>query len=122
MLYSIDSGKKITRIPYLQDYKRWRSRLTDTEYDAIYKELMFQISGSKIKTSSWIPGSDWTGTVYQPIYDKACDQDVNASAKFFGLIVWHVFMEHDEWWSFGRFQLGNIPIDGLTYFRIDDPN
>ena len=122
MLYSIDSGKKITRIPYLQDYKRWRSRLTDTEYDAIYKELMIQISGSKIKTSSWIPGSDWTGTVYQPIYDKACDQDVNASAKFFGLIVWHVFMEHDEWWSFGRFQLGNIPIDGLTYFRIDDPN
>ena len=122
MLYSIDSGKEITRIPYLRDYKRWRSRLSDTEYDAIRKELMLQISGSEIKTSSWIPGSDWTGTVYQPIYDKACDQDVNASAKFFGLIVWRVFMDHDEWCSFGRFQLGNIPIDGLTYFRIDDPS
>lgn len=122
MLYSIDTGKIIKKIPYFQDYKKWRNRLTDAEYTAIYEELRSHILGSEIETSSWIPGSDWTGTVYQPIYDKACDQDVNTSAKFFGLIVWHVFMEHDEWWSFGRFQLGNIPIDGLTYFRIDDPN
>ena len=121
MLYSIDSGKKISRIPYLRDYERWRSRLTDAEYNAIYDELMSHITGSEIKTSSWIPGSDWTGTVYQPIYDKACSQDENASAKFFGLILWHVFMEHDECWSFGHYKLNNIPIDGLTYFRIDEP-
>ena len=121
MLYSIDTESEITNIPHKRDYNRWRSHLTDAEYNAIYNELMSHISGSEIKTSSWIPGSDWTGTVYQPIYDKACNQDENASAKLFGLILWHVVMDHDEWWSFGRFQLSNIPIDGLTYFRIDKP-
>ena len=83
---------------------------------------MSRISGSEIETSSWIPGSDWSGTVFQPIYEKACNQDESAAAKFFGLILWHVVMEHEEWWSFGRYKLGNIPIDGLTYFRIDKPN
>ena len=122
MLYSVDTGSEITKIPHFRDYERWCSRLTDAEYNAIYDELMSRISGSEIETSSWIPGSDWTGTVFQPIYEKACNQDENAAAKFFGLILWHVVVEHDEWWSFGRFQIGDIPIDGLTYFRIDEPN
>lgn len=121
MLYSIDTGNEIARIPHLRDYEKRRSRLTAAEYTAIYNELASRISGSEIETSSWIPGSDWTGTVYQPIYEKACNQDVNASAKFFGLILWHVFMEHEEWWSFGRYKFNNIPIEGLTYFRINDP-
>ena len=122
MLYSVDTGSEITKIPHFKDYERWRSRLTDAEYNAIYDELMSRISGSDIETSSWIPGNDWTGTVFQPIYEKACNQDESAAAKFFGLILWHVVMEHDEWWSFGRFQIRDIPIDGLTYFRIEKPN
>ena len=121
MLYSIDTESEITKIPHKRDYDRWHSRLSDDEYNAIYDKLKHRIFGSKIETSSWIPGNDWTGTEYQPIYDKACNQDENASAKFFGLILWHVVMEHDECWSFGRYQLGDIPIDGLTYFRIDKP-
>lgn len=122
MLYSVDNGRKITKIPHPHDYNRWHNRLTDDEYKAIYDELMSRISGSDIETSSWIPGSDWTGTVFQPIYEKACNQDENASAKFFGLILWHVVMQHEEWWSFGRYKLNDIPIEGLTYFRIAEPN
>lgn len=121
MLYSIDTQSEITKIPHKRDYDRWQSRLSDVEYKAIYDELMSRISGAEIETSSWIPGSDWTGTVFQPIYEKACNQDENASAKFFGLILWHVVMEHDEWWSFTRLQLGDIQIEGLTYFRINKP-
>ena len=95
MLYSVDTDSEITKIPHIRDYERWCSQLTDAEYNAIYNELMSRISGSEIETSSWIPGSDWTGTVFQPIYEKACNQDENASAKYFGLILWHVVMEHD---------------------------
>ena len=40
MLYSLDTGSEITSIPHLKDYKRWRSGLTDAEYDAIYNELL----------------------------------------------------------------------------------
>jgi hypothetical protein len=56
--------------------------------------------------------------VFQPIYEKAWHEDENAAAKFFGLILWHVVMEHEEDWSFGCYQQAGIPIEGLTYFRI----
>lgn len=121
MLYSIDTGSFIKTIPHRKDYDRWRKSISDEDYQAIYDELRTLISGSEIKTSSWIPGSDWTGTVYEPIYFNACNEDEVASAKFFGLIVWHVFLEHEYVWSFGRYKLGDIPIAGLTYFRIHLP-
>lgn len=122
MLYSIDSDDYISSIPHRRDYDRWRRGITDAEYQAIYDELNSRISGSEIETSSWIPGSDWTGTVFQPIYEKACQYDEGAAAKFFGLILWRVVMEHEEVWAFGRYKLGDIPIEGLTYFRIDRPD
>lgn len=122
MLYSIDSQSYIKNIPHRADYDRWRSGLTDAEYQAIYDELNSRISESQIETSSWIPGSDWTGTVFEPIYEKACQYDERASAKFFGLILWHVVMEHKEVWSFGKYKLGEVPIEGMTYFRIDKPD
>ncbi len=121
MLYSIESDSCITKIPHKADYDRWRAGLSDNEYEAIYNELNSRISGSKIETSSWIPGSDWTGTVFEPIYDKACQCNKESAGKFFGLILWHVVMEHDDAWAFGRYKLGETPIEGLTYFRIDNP-
>ena len=122
MLYSLDSEEYIKRIPHRSDYERWRRGISDAEYQAIYDHLRSMLDVAKIETSSWIPGSDWTGTVYQPIYEKACLYDEHASAKFFGLILWHVVMEHDKVWSFGRYKLGDIPIEGLTYFRINPPS
>ena len=121
MLYSLDSGgppQKITTIPHKNDYDIWRSRLTDEEFQAIYDNLYSRISDSEVETSSWMPGSDWTDTVFQPIYEKACRHDHEAAAKFFGIIVWRVFMEHDEAWSFGKYMLNGVPIEGHTYFRI----
>jgi len=121
MLYSIDSESFIDTIPHRPDYDRWRKRISDTDFDAICDELNSRIGGKEIETSSWIPGADWTGTVFQPIYEDACDYDATAAAKFFGLIVWKVFRDHDDTWSFGRYKLRDIPIAGLTYFRIDRP-
>lgn len=42
----------------------WRSRLSDAAFNAIYDELHSRIDGSDIQTSSWIPGSNWEGTVF----------------------------------------------------------
>jgi hypothetical protein len=121
MLYSIDSGSYITSIPHKKDFERWRSRLTDSEYRTITEELNRRIDGSEIQTSSWIPGKDWSITVFAPIYDGACLQDEQVSAKFFGLILWHVMMEHPDTWAFGRYAKEAIPIEGLTYFKINPP-
>lgn len=72
MLYSIDSDSFIKKIPHRAEYDQWRQRINDADYQAIYDELNARISGSEIETSSWIPGSNWQGTVFQPIYEDAC--------------------------------------------------
>jgi hypothetical protein len=119
MLYSIDSDEYITNIPHKQDYDRWRSRLTEAEYEAIINELNSMIGDEEVKTSSWMPGNDWSGTVFDPIYSRACKCDESASAKFFGLLLWEVMLNHPSVWSFGRYEKDGIPIEGLTYFKIE---
>jgi len=118
MLYSIESNEEIKHIPYKKDYDRWRCKLADSEYQAIIHELSSKIHGTEIQTSSWIPGDDWTDTVYDPIYVKACNQDPVASAKFFGLLVWEAMLQDDSHWAFGRYEKDGIPIEGLTYFKV----
>lgn len=121
MLYAIESNTEITTIPHRRDFDRWRKKLSDVEYQAIVDELNGRIDGTEIQTSSWIPGSDWYGTVFQPIYENACDYSAQSSALFFGLIVWKVFMDRPEWWSFGRYEKDGRQISGMTYFQINPP-
>ena len=119
MLYAIETKQRIISIPHRPFYDLWRARLTDAQYTAIYDALNQRVDKDEIHTSSWIPGANWMGTVYQPIYDVACRYDEAAAARFFGLILWHVMLERPETWSFGRYEKNNIPIEGLTYFRIE---
>ena len=90
------------------------------ELQDIFDELNSRVSGGEVHTSSWMPGRDWSNTVFQPIYDRACGEDEGAAAKFFGLILWKVMMSGDEAWCFGRYEKDGIQIEGLTYFRVPD--
>ena len=78
MLYSIDTGKYITRIPHKSDFDRWMSKLSEDDYKKIKQELNSKINQKDINTAGWIPGHDWTGTVYEPIYE-ACGKNVTQS-------------------------------------------
>lgn len=121
MLFTInDNGElnEINYIPHLAEYNLWRSRLSDDEYNAIIEKLNNLITGTEVKTAGWIPGNDWSDTVYEPIYTKACNYDETQSGLCFGLFVWVVFLRREDAWSFGRYEINNIPIRSLTYFRI----
>ena len=78
------------------------------------------MNGDNVHTSSWMPGRDWSGTVFQPIYDRACGQDEDTAAKCFALILWEVMMKRGEAWSFGRYEKDGILIEEMTYFRVPD--
>jgi len=119
MLYSLLSFKRVTSIPYPADYKRWRKRLPDEDYSAIIAELTSRIEGTEIQTSSWIPGRNWAGTIFEPIYSKACNENYREAAQFFGLLLWETILHHPNCWAFGRYELDGVPINGLTYFRLD---
>lgn len=125
MLFGIDAHgnlDEINQIPHRNNYEAWMRNLSETNFNEIYDELSSRINlipkDNEAVTSSWIPGNDWTGTVFQPIYD-ACNRDYENAAKFFGLILWQVVMEDPNDWSFGKYQdrYGN-DIAGTTYFRI----
>ena len=72
MLYDLNSDKYIASIPHQREYDLWKSRLTDAELNAIFTELNNRIGENQVKTAGWIPGADWTGTEFEPIYSKAC--------------------------------------------------
>ncbi len=118
MLVDMMTLQPVTKVPYAADYRLYLSRLTQKEIADIKAALNAKIDGTEIQTSSWMPGSDWTNTPYQPIYEKAARYDVGAAARCFGLMVWEVFMARPERWTSGRFEKDGEPIKGRTYFQV----
>ena len=72
MLYDIDTGKQVTTHPYFREFNIWRNRLSQDEFEVIVDQLNSMIDGDEIHTTGWMPGNKWAGTVFEPIYTKAC--------------------------------------------------
>jgi hypothetical protein len=120
MLYDLMSEKQFTEVPYGDDYRRMIARMTPEELLSIKNTLNEMIDGTDIQTSSWMPGSNWMGTPFEPIYTKAANKNFDLAAKCFGLIVWEVVMERPEKWRSGRFEKNGQPLSGRTYFISRD--
>lgn len=112
-----DLDHPIDSVPYEQHFRAIRARIKNNDYEDIVAALNAKIDGDEIHTSSWMPGSDWYGTVYWPIY-VACRENEEVAAKFFGQVVWTVFMDRPEDWASGRYEKNGVPLSGRTYFRI----
>ena len=121
MLIDIDSGKEITKVPYKGDFDALRARLSDSDFEAMVDRVneLIDESGAEIATAGWLPGSDWTGTPFAPIYTKAARGDFERSAKFFGQLVWYTVMQRPERWGSGRYNLDGREIGSRTYFRLN---
>lgn len=122
MLIDINSSteKIITKIPHRSSFEAWKKQISKEEYQAIIDELNRRIDENpEVHTAGWIPGHNWDGTVFYPIY-LACKKDKIAAAKFFGIIVFAVFMDRPERWSLGRYTVNGRDIESMTYFRLRD--
>lgn len=111
MLVSID-GKAKTRVAYKKDFEKRRKNLSDEDYIAIINELNKVVDGGDCHTSSWIPGRNWKGTVYEPIWHASRRND-EVAAMFYGQILYQVMIERPETWFFGKFGHAR----GKTYFK-----
>lgn len=121
MLYSIDTGKYVKSLPHKRDFDRWKSHISDADYQKVVDAINEKIDGNDINTAGWLPGSDWTDTVYEPLY-YACGRNQTQSGMFFGLIVFETLMlREDKVWGFGRFEKDGVPIRSMTYFVLDNP-
>ena len=74
-------------------------------------------SPNEIITSGWIPGNDWTGSVWEPIY-IAAERDFSRAGMIFGALVFETMMKREEDWSLGKYQVNGRDIGSTTYFRI----
>lgn len=119
MLYS---EKYITKLPHKKDFDAWRKNISDSDYAAIEDALIEKACSSEVITSSWIPGNDWSGTVYEPIYN-ACGKNKEASGLFFGLILFNTLMNYpDTTWGFSKHgEIKEKDIKGTTYFILKNP-
>lgn len=121
MLIDIDSGRTKDLVPYAPQFEALRRRLTTPEFDAMVARIneLIDESGAEIATAGWLPGSDWTGTPFEPIYTKAARGDFDRSAMFFGQLVWYTIMKRPEPWGSGRYHVDGRDIGSRTYFRIN---
>lgn len=117
MLRDIDKNE-ITYMIHQQDYDRWRCNLSDEDHQEIMDVLHAVMDENRVFNSSHIPGSDWTGTPYLPIY-VACNDNENHARLFYGLLVWEAVQTHEAEWYFKKEErLGDIP-GGMYYFQPD---
>jgi len=103
-----------------QSYELLCSRLSSQEIADIRDTLDNRIEGKRIETSAWIPGSNWSGTVYQPIYEKAALMSHELSGMMFGLLVWEAFERHPDDWYTERFIMGGEEDRFRVYFKADN--
>jgi hypothetical protein len=121
-LIDVMTEETIQRIPYHEQFDRLRARLSVEEFDAMVDRVneLIDEAGGEVATAGWLPGSDWTGTVFAPIYTKAARGDFDRSAMFFGQLVWYTVMQRRERWASGRYQVDGKDIGSRTYFRLRD--
>ena len=83
MLIDIDKNKVIERVPFQGEFDALCKRLSDAEFDAMVTRIdeLIDESGAEIATAGWLPGSDWTGTPFEPIYTKAARGDFDRARE-----------------------------------------
>lgn len=120
MLIDIETGRVIEQVPFRQEFDLLRGRLSEADFEAMVARIndLIDASGAEIATAGWLPGSDWTGTPFEPIYAIAARQDYQRSALFFGQLVWYVVMTRPEPWGSDRYQVDGRDIGSRTYFRL----
>jgi hypothetical protein len=120
MLIDVETDRPIERVPYRSEFDTLRRRLSSAEFDGMVDRIneLIDESGGEIATAGWLPGSDWTGTPFDPIYSKAARGDFDRSAMFFGQLVWYTVMNRPERWASGQYQLDGKDIGSRTYFRL----
>jgi len=120
VLIDIERDRPIDTVPYRREFDALRARLSNVEFEGIIDRIneLIDESGAEIATAGWLPGSDWTGTPFEPIYAKAARGDFDRAAMFFGQLVWYAVMNRPERWASGRYQLDGKDIRSRTYFRL----
>jgi len=125
MLEDALTGRRIDVLPFEGKFKHQRARLERDEDDAIVREIRSRLDAvpvGKAISASWVPGADWTNTVFAPIYSKVCGCDFDASALFLGSFFQALVIEHSSLWRKVKQSTHGAEQDAAEttlYWRVD---
>ena len=51
MLYAVDTGKKITKLPHKSDYVKWRKRISTDDYARVVARIRATTEGNEVNLS-----------------------------------------------------------------------
>jgi hypothetical protein len=115
-----DNKALVTILPHQSTMDMIRARLTQAEFDGIISFIDSKIDGKRITNSSFLPGSDWTGTALYCLWDKAARKNEELAAKMFGLLVYYFFaFVHPDLWYSGYYPIRDREDLGRTYFQLN---
>ena len=123
-LYSIPDMKIIKKIPHERDNVTIIKRIPKEKLELIIKELNHKIdkvadSPNEIITSGQIPGNDWSGSIWEPIY-IAAERDFSRAGMIFGILVFETMTKREEIGLLGNIKLMDvIQVARLTSDLID---
>ena len=120
----LESGKEVAGVLERGErgatLRKALARMSEAEVGAVRSALDARIEGSRIETSAWIPGSDWRGTPWQPIFDVGAKGSFELAALMFGLFVWEAFERHPADWFTTKFSAGGEEDRFRVYFRTSE--
>jgi hypothetical protein len=118
MILDIDTKKSITRQPHPPTWRLLEARLTRAERENIIDAITERIGeDDEIKVAAFMPGSDWTDTPFQIIFEKAARNNFELAGLMFGLLAWEAFKRHPDEWLTLKTTFSGRDVENRVYFR-----
>ena len=115
-----NDGKPMNDTPHEGEFRDWRSRISDADYQAMEDAINAYVDGQrKSFCTSGMPRESAIDEAFPPLR-AACRGSDEQSVMFFGNIVWRVLMERDDEWHFLPADRESDHMRGAIYFRRSD--
>ncbi len=118
MLEDAITGKPITCVPYEDEFRAKRKRMSPDEDEALVAEIRSKLDATavgKAIAAGWIAGGKWAGTAFMPVYEKVCRYDEEASALFYGIFFMNVVIEHPSLWRRVKLERQKSESESIEY-------
>ena len=108
-----ENNKELKKIHFENDYKKWKSRLSVSEYQAIENELnnaVYEAIEKSRPNKTCIYSRDLLKQIiakieFDPIRIKACLNDIDEAGKCYGVFLSAVIKERkDKWNSYKNYE------------------
>jgi hypothetical protein len=129
MIFSPESGRELKNTPYAYDFTTFYKKLNFMDpvaYSKLYTWLGEMIDKGvaegikgKVNSSKWIPDTvkSWENKHFYPVY-LACDKNGVLAEQMLRILIFMVFVDRTDAWSFDAGNFESILSKSITYSLV----